>query len=64
MNEQTKIELLKIATDLAVSAIAKYPSVAAPNPIAGKAKTYIDIFNDCMTAVNDQYQALNKGSSE
>ena len=58
MNEQTKIELLKIATELSITLINKHPSY----PGANKSDSYtpFNIFNDCVKAVHEQYQALTE----
>jgi len=65
MNEQSAIELLKIATDLSVSYIAKGSSVMAQGQFKPDAKpalaiTFVDVFHESVKAVHDQYQQLTQ----
>ncbi len=62
MNEQTKIELLKIAAELSVPLINKHPNFSGANT----AHNYnaLQLFSDCVKTVHEQYQALPSETSE
>ena len=59
MNEQTKIELLKISIELITFNANKFPLILI-DPDTGKIfnKPAITLFNDCVKAVHEQYQQL------
>jgi hypothetical protein len=58
MKEETRIELLKIAATLAVPAIERYPNAGTPSKAGVNGIAYIEVFNSCVKAVQEQYQAL------
>lgn len=60
MKEETRIELLKIAATLAAPAIERYPNAGTPNKAGVNGIAYVDIFNSCVKAVHEQYQALTE----
>lgn len=59
MNEQTAVELLKIALDLSTFNASKFPENRV-DPETNKLyeKQGITLFNDCVKTVYDQYEQL------
>lgn len=61
MNEQTKIELLKIAAELTTTTINKsgtqYPGYDPKN----QSPNVVTLFGQCVAAVHEQYQQLTAG---
>lgn len=64
MNEQTAIELLKIANDLALASLSKMPDVKLDNQIKGASLLHTDIFEECAKAVHKQYKLLTVGAEK
>lgn len=58
MNEQTAVELLKIATELMTISASKFPEPATNKILENRSMT---LFNKCVQEVHDQYQQLTKG---
>ncbi|MGZ8171850.1 MULTISPECIES: hypothetical protein [Methylobacter] len=61
MNEQTKIELLKIAAELTVATINKTGTQFTGYTPKEQHPNVVTLFGECVKAAHDQYQQLTKG---
>ena len=61
MQEQTKIEILKIAANLA-TAVVSGKEIRYPGHSVGKPNDITVIFNDCLEQVKDSFNKLGQES--
>jgi hypothetical protein len=56
MNEQTRIELLKMATELSIAILNKHPNTTGYNSTSSK--QMLDIFNSSFDAIKKNYESI------